>query len=158
MSYSRNFRFCLFAAAFLLAGLASTSLALAHSVSEQLKEIDAKWVAAFKQRDFATIEAFHAANGLLLPPNSPPIEGPKAIAAIWKSWSELPNVEVAFGSNRIEASTSGDMAYDYGWYTFAFDTDNGRVTDKGKYVVVWKKIGGTWKIKADIFNTNLPAK
>ncbi len=50
------------------------------------------------------------------------------------------------------------MAYDYGWYTFAFDTDNGRVTDKGKYVVVWKKIGGTWKIKADIFNTNLPAK
>ena len=158
MSYSRNFWPCLFAAAFLLAGLASTSLALAHSVSEQLKEIDAKWVAAFKQGDIATIEAFHAANGLLLPPNSPPIEGPKAIVAVWKSWSELPNVEVVFGPSRIEASTSGDMAYDYGWYTFAFDTDNGRVTDKGKYVVVWKKIGGTWKIKADIFNTNLPAK
>ncbi len=158
MSYSRNFRPCLLAAAFLLTGLASTSLALAHSVSEQIKEMDAKWVAAFKQGDFATIEALYAANGLLLPSNSPPIEGPKAIAAVWKSWSELPNVEVVFGPNRIEASTSGDMAYDYGWYTFAFDTDNGRVTDKGKYVVVWKKIGGTWKVAADIFNTNLPAK
>jgi len=158
MSYSRNFWPCIFAAAFLLAGSTATNLALAHSVSEQLKELDAKWVAAFKRGDIETIEAFHAANGLLLPPNSPPIEGPKAIAAIWKSWSELPNVEVVFGPNRIEASTLGDMAYDYGWYTFAFDTDNGRVTDKGKYVVVWKKIGGTWKIKADIFNTNLPAK
>ncbi len=158
MSYSRNFKTSIFAAVFLLAGLAATNLALAHSVSAQIKEIDAKWVAAFKQRDFATIEALYAANGLLLPSNSPPIEGPKAIVAVWKSWSELPNVEVVFGPNRIEASTSGDMAYDYGWYTFAFDTDNGRVTDKGKYVVVWKKIGGTWKIKADIFNTNLPAK
>ena len=158
MSYSKNLRPCLFAAAFLLAGLASTSLALAHSVSEQIKEMDAKWVAAFKAKDFATIEALYAANGLLLPSNSPPIEGPKAIAAVWKSWSELPNVEVVFGPNRIEASTSGDMAYDYGWYTFAFDTDDGRVMDKGKYVVVWKKIGGTWKVTADIFNTNLPAK
>jgi ketosteroid isomerase-like protein len=158
MSYSRNFSPCLFAAAFLLAGLASPSLALAHSVSEQIKEMEVKWVAAFKQRDFATIEALHAADGLLLQSNSPPIEGPKAIVAVWKSWGELPNVEVLFGPNRIEASTSGDMAYDYGWYTFAFDTDNGRVTDKGKYIVVWKKIGGKWKVAADIFNTNLPAK
>ena len=50
------------------------------------------------------------------------------------------------------------MAYDYGWYTFAFDTDNGRVTDKGKYIVVWKKVGGAWKVASDIFNTNLPAE
>ena len=157
MSYSRKFRPCILAATFLLAGLAATNLALAHSISAQIKELDAKWVAAFKARDFATIEALHAANGLLLPSNSPPIEGPKAIAAIWKSWSELPNVEVDFGANRIEASSSGDMAYDYGWYTFAFDTDNGRVTDKGKYIVVWKKVGGRWKITADIFNMNLPA-
>ncbi len=50
------------------------------------------------------------------------------------------------------------MAYDYGWYTFAFDTDNGRFEDKGKYIVVWKKVGGAWKVAADIFNTNLPAQ
>ena len=101
MSYSRNFGPCIFAAAFLLAGLTATNLALAHSVSAQIKEMDAKWVAAFKQRDFATIEALYAANGLLLPSNSPPIEGPKAIVAVWKSWSELPTVEVVFGPNRI---------------------------------------------------------
>jgi len=48
------------------------------------------------------------------------------------------------------------MAYDYGWHTFAIDTDNGRVTGKGKYLVVWKKVDGMWKVSADIFNTNLP--
>lgn len=158
MSYQQNFRTCVFTVVFLVAGLAATSHALAHGVSAQIKEMDAKWVAAFKQRDFATIEALYASNGLLLPSNSPPVEGPKAIVEVWKSWSELPNVEVTFGPDRIEAASSGDMAYDYGWYIFAFDTDNGRVTDKGKYVVVWKKVDGSWKVAADIFNTNLPAQ
>ncbi len=158
MSYLRNFKPCVFAMAFLVAGLVSSSPALAHSVEAQLNEINAKWVEAFKQRDFAMIEALYASDGLLLPPNSPAIQGPKAIVEAWKSWGELPNVEFTFGADRVEASSSGDMAYDYGWYTFAFDTDNGRVTDKGKYVVVWKKVGGAWKVAVDIFNSNLPAE
>ena len=158
MSYFRNFRPCVFAVAFMVAGLISASPALAHGVSAQINEITVKWVAAFKQRDFAAIEALYASNGLLLPSNSPPVEGPKAIVEVWKSWAELPNVEINFGANRIEASSSGDMAYDYGWYTFAFDTDNGRVADKGKYIIVWQKVDGVWKITADIFNTNLPAQ
>jgi ketosteroid isomerase-like protein len=158
MSYSKNFRPCVFAVALLVTGCASTGHTNTEGISAEIEEMDTKWVEAFKQRDFATIEALYASNGLLLPSNSPPVEGPEAIVAVWKSWSELPNVEVVFGVNRIEASSSGDMAYDYGWYTFAFDTDNGRVTDKGKYVVVWKKLDGSWKVAADIFNTNLPAQ
>ena len=158
MSYLRNLKPCVFAVAFLVAGLVSTSPALAHSVEAQLNEINVKWVEAFKQRDFATIEALYTSDGLLLPPNSPAVRGPKAIGEVWKSWAELPNVEIAFGAYRVEACSSGDMAYDYGWYTFAFDTDNGRVTDKGKYIVVWKKVGGTWKVAADMFNSNLPAE
>ncbi len=46
------------------------------------------------------------------------------------------------------------MAYDYGTYTFAFDGDKGRVIEKGKYIVVWKKIDGAWKVAADIYNDN----
>ena len=156
MSYLRNFVPCVFAVAFLLVGLVSSSPATAHGVSAQIKDRNETGLAAFKQRDFATLEALFTSNALLLPSNSPPVEGPKAIAAVWKSWSELPNVEIDFGANRIESSASGDMAYDYGWYTFDFDTDNGRVMDKGKYIVVWKKVGGVWKVAADIFNTNLP--
>ncbi len=158
MRYRQSFTIGVFAVAFLAAGLASTSSASAHDVGAQINEMNVKWVAAFKQRDFAAIAALYTSNGLLLPSNSPAVEGPKAIVDVWKSWGELPNVEIAFGANRVEASSSGDMAYDYGWYTFAFDTDDGRVTDEGKYIVVWKKVGGAWKVAADIFNTNLPAE
>ena len=104
------------------------------------------------------IEALYTSNGLLRPSNSPPIEGPAAVAAVWKSWSELPNVSVTIGTNRLEVSASGDMASDYGWYKFEFDTENGRFKDNGKYIVVWQKVDGIWKVSADIFNSNLPAE
>ena len=34
----------------------------------------------------------------------------------------------------------------------------GSVLDTGKYIVVWKKHKGDWKLHKDIFNTSLPAK
>lgn len=158
MSYLRNFRPCVFAVVILLAGLVSAGPASAHGVSAQINQLIAKWLVAFEQKDFATIEAIYAPDGLLLTTNSPPIEGAKAAADAWKSWSELPNVAIGFGNTRLEVSSSGDLAMDYGWYTFAFDTDNGRFEDNGKYVVVWKRIDGAWRVAADIFNTNLPAQ
>ncbi len=158
MSYIRKAVLFVFAIAILMAGLVSTSPVQAQDVSAQIEEANAKWIAAVKSNDFATIEALYASDGLLLPSNSPPIEGPAAIAAVWKSWSELPNVDINFGTTRLDISSSRDLVSDYGWYTFAFDTDNGRFDDKGKYIVVWKKVDGVWKVVADIFNTNQPAQ
>ncbi len=42
MLYLRNFKPCVFAVAYLVAGLGSTSLALAHSVSAQINEMNVK--------------------------------------------------------------------------------------------------------------------
>jgi ketosteroid isomerase-like protein len=35
---------------------------------------------------------------------------------------------------------------------------NGSVADAGKYIVIWKKDGGTWKLHRDIWTTSPPAK
>ncbi len=37
-----------------------------------------------------------------------------------------------------------------------FGADN-KSLDKGKYVVVWKKQNGNWKMYRDIWNSNMPA-
>ncbi len=79
MRYRQNFMIWVFAVAFLAAGLVSTSFASAHDVGAQINEMNVKWVEAFKQRDFAAIEALYTSNGLLLPSNSPPVEGPKGL-------------------------------------------------------------------------------
>ena len=157
MSYLQNFKPHVITIVFLLAWLVSTSPASAQGVREQIDGLNASWVVAFKSRDFAMIEALYMPDGMLLPTGTPAIEGQKAIVSVWKSWGDIPNVEIAFAANRVVAATSGDMAYAYGWYTFSFDTDKGRSEDRGKYVVVWKKVNGAWKVAAHIFNSNLPA-
>ena len=95
-----------------------------------------------------------APDSLLLAPGNPPIQGAEAVVETWKAWGALPNVEITFGAQRVEAATSGELAYDYGAYTFAFDSDTGPFAEEGKYIVVWKKIDGAWKVAADIFNNN----
>jgi ketosteroid isomerase-like protein len=49
------------------------------------------------------------------------------------------------------------MALDRGTYKLAVAPNGTAKTDTGKYVVVWRKIGGEWKAAADIFNSDLAA-
>jgi ketosteroid isomerase-like protein len=51
--------------------------------------------------------------------------------------------------------THGDTALEV--ETYALIGEGGKTLDTGKYVVVWKRQGGQWKIHRDIWNTNAPA-
>lgn len=154
MPYPRHFRHLMIAAATLLITAFLAGPVLAGSAQQEIDALNAKWVAAFAARDYAAIESLMAPDSLLLVPGNPPIEGAKAVVETWKSWGELANVTITFGAQRVEAAASGELAYDYGAYDFGFDTDNGPFAEKGKYIVVWKKIDGAWKVAADIFNNN----
>ena len=53
---------------------------------------------------------------------------------------------------------TGDTAYEIGKYKLTTEPPGGSTTkDEGKYLVVWKQQGGSWKLHADIWNTNLLA-
>ena len=41
---------------------------------------------------------------------------------------------------------------------YVIKAKDGSVADRGKYVVVWKKVGGNWMLHRDIWNTNMPPK
>ena len=154
MPYPRQFRHLMMVAATLLVTAFLAGTVLAHSAKQEIDALNAQWVAAFKAKDYATIESLMAPDSLLLAPGNPPIQGAEAVVETWKAWGALPNVEITFGAKRVEAAASGDLAYDYGAYTFAFDSDKGPFAEEGKYIVVWKKIDGAWKVAADIFNNN----
>ena len=55
----------------------------------------------------------------------------------------------------IDLEEHGDTAIETGHYVLK--ADGGVVADHGKYIVVWKNEGGTWKLHKDIWNTNQPA-
>ena len=154
MSQWKNYQRVVATVALLLVGLLAMGPASADHPKHEFDALNAQWVAAFKAKDFAAIEALMAPDSLLLVPGSPPVQGAKGVVGVWKSWGALPNVAINFGGTLVEVAASGDLAYDYGTYTFAFDGQNGPFSENGKYIVVWKKIDGAWKIAADIFNNN----
>jgi ketosteroid isomerase-like protein len=57
----------------------------------------------------------------------------------------------------VDVETHGNVVVEIGRYTATMPGAGGATTtDKGKYVVVWKLEGESWKLTVDIFNTSIP--
>ena len=116
-----------------------------------------QWLQLVKAKDAAGIAELYAEDGAVMPPNAPISKGRAAIQQTWASLMRKPGFGLTFVPEQIIVSSSGDMALDRGTYRLAVAPDGTAQTDTGKYVVVWRKIGGEWKAAADIFNSDLPA-
>ena len=116
-----------------------------------------QWLQLVKAKDAAGIAELYAEDGAVMPPNAPISKGRAAIQQTWASLMRKPGFGLTFVPEQIIVSSSGDMALDRGTYRLAVAPHGTAQTDTGKYVVVWRKIGGEWKAAADIFNSNLPA-
>jgi uncharacterized protein (TIGR02246 family) len=116
-----------------------------------------RWHQLIKAKDAAGIASLYTSDGAVMPPNAPIGKGPAAIQQVWASLLQIPGFELSIVPEQIIVSSSGDMALDRGTYKLSVSPDGTAKTDTGKYVVVWRKIGGEWKAAADIFNSDLAA-
>lgn len=124
---------------------------------ERIRQLGIHWVSAVAAKDLDAIVDLYAPDGRFMPPNDPGVEGRRAIRKAWKMLLEIPGMVLIFKPVSIEVSEAADMASDIGTYTLSFDGPDGRQEDRGKYLVVWKKVDGAWKVAADMFNSDLAA-
>ena len=115
------------------------------------------WLQLVKAKDAPGIAKMYSEDGAVMPPNAPIGKGSAAIQQTWASMMGTPGFDLTFAPEQIVISSSGDMALDRGTYALKVAPAGKPQTDTGKYVVVWRKIGGEWKAVADIFNSDLPA-
>ena len=115
------------------------------------------WLQLVKAKDAAAIAGLYTEDGAVMPPNGPIGKGRDAIQKTWASMMATPGFDLTFTPEQIIVSSSGDMALDRGTYKLAVAPKGKAESDTGKYVVVWRKVGGEWKAAADIFNSDLPA-
>lgn len=131
--------------------------AIAQSSADEkaIRELDKQWAQAAMQKNIDKVVAPYAADASMFPPNAPIATGTQQIRATWQHFLTDPNiVSVNFGPNKIVVSKGGDMAYDVGWTEIKMKSGGQTVSEKGKYVVAWRKIDGKWKAEADIFNAD----
>jgi uncharacterized protein (TIGR02246 family) len=121
----------------------------------RIREISRQWLAAAANKDVKSLGEFYAQDGRFMAPNAPAAEGREAARAAWQIFLQLPSLALTFEPTTVRVAQSGDIAFGIGTYELSFEGEQGRVQDRGKYVDLWEKIDGDWKLKADIFNSDL---
>ncbi len=113
-------------------------------------ETNQRFIASFAAQNAADLVALYTDDAQLFPPNSDVIEGADNITAFWQGAfdSGLGGVSL----DTIEVDNEGDTAIESGRYRMT--TTDGQVADKGKYLVVWKRLDDHWYIHRDIWNSS----
>lgn len=135
---------------------AATDAATARA---EIEAIGDRFEQALLAEDAATLGTFYAEDAVLLPPGNPRAEGPAAIEAMFASWfAQIPAPEgFTLTTDDVQLAESGDIAYEVGTYTSRGTSPEGEAYDEtGKFVVVWKNVGGEWKVAADAWNVDAP--
>ncbi len=115
----------------------------------QIEAINAKWTELFNKGDFRGIAELYTADAIALPPGSAMVKGKAAIGTMWKGLAEqagnpkLITVEV----KRLGPAAAREIG------TFNLTTKGASSKEiSGKYLVVWERVRGQWKLATDIWN------
>jgi ketosteroid isomerase-like protein len=109
------------------------------------------WETAFNARDMDAVLDLYTEDARLLPPNAPMGMGKDAVEGVFE---EMAAAGLMVETHVIETLAAGDLAYNIGTYALTAD---GAEVDRGKYMEIWRRTDGEWKMSADMFNSDLPA-
>jgi uncharacterized protein (TIGR02246 family) len=118
----------------------------------EIEAVDKQWEAAVSRGDAAAIAALYTATGQLLPSNSEVVTGRAAIQKFWQGF--LDSGIRAATLRTLEVEAHGDSAHEVGEYEVRDQA--GKVLDRGKYIVIWKREGTSWRLHRDIWTSSQP--
>ncbi|MBI2814335.1 MAG: nuclear transport factor 2 family protein [Opitutae bacterium] len=125
------------------------------NLAEMQKLIEAnneRFTAAHVRGDQVTIDGMFTLDAKCLPPGADPAIGRDAIAKLTREYLETGVSE--FREETTDFYGNEDLLIDQGTYVMVYGQDKTRET--GKYLNVWKKESGVWKIYSNIWNANAP--
>jgi len=109
------------------------------------------FMSVFRRADPEGMAALYTDDGTLLPPGGDAIQGRDGIAAFWRSVMDMGIASAELET--VELDEQGNTAIEVGRYRLG--TAEGKTADQGKYLVVWKRADGAWKLHRDVWNTSL---
>jgi ketosteroid isomerase-like protein len=123
---------------------------------DAIRAADAAWMKVYAAKDLAKSVAFCDAQVSMLVPNVPIATGKDAVARTIAS--DFASGDITWHADKVGVARSNDIGYTSGTYETTSKEASGKtVTDKGKYLTVWKKeSNGDWKVLYDINNSDLP--
>ncbi len=119
----------------------------------EIEEANQNYMELFANKNSAGLANTYTVDAKLMKAGTPSVVGK---ANIQKAWNDIINS----GLTKIDLKTENvfgteDLIAEEGIVTLLVKNDTVGVE---KYIVLWKKEDGKWKLFRDIFNSNLPTK
>ncbi len=111
-----------------------------------IDSINTKFSEQTKLGDSIALASHYSSDAAILLPNSEPIRG-KEILSAWGSMLRAGSVDITFQT--IDLAVSNDFLIETGYITTKGSENS---INKSKYLVVWKKQNGEWKLYRDMVN------
>lgn len=128
----------------------------AAAVEDSIRAVNARFERAVLEGDSVAVADLYTDDGVLLAPGAPRVEGRAGIRTAFGSMIAGMR-EFDLETDRVEVTDSGETAWEIGSYALVLETpDGGTIRDEGKYLVVWERVDGTWRLAADMFNSDFP--
>ncbi len=123
---------------------------------QAIRLLDAQFGTLAAKKDSAGEVALYAPDAVMMPPDAPAAKGTAAIRGVWNAFLQTPGLILRLEPEQIQLSSAGDFATDIGAVITELDGPQGHVKDVSKYLEVWRKADGVWKVVYDTWNSNAP--
>jgi uncharacterized protein (TIGR02246 family) len=116
-----------------------------------IEKLNDAFTAAFAKGDAAALAAMYTEDASLLPAGAEMVKGRPGIQGFW---GEAVKGLASAKLTTLEVLPLGpEYAEEIGTYALQTRAQPPQ-TMTGKYVVIWRKVGGDWKLATDIWNSN----
>lgn len=126
--------------------------------AKAVQALSQEWLKAEIAKDIPKIMSYYAEDAMEMASNTPVVIGKEPIQKWYETWLRPEGVSMTFATEEVKVSNSLDMAVERGTYHFVQNNAGGQIDDIGKYVTVWKKVKGEWKVAIDTATSDLPCQ
>ena len=134
-------------ASLLIAVLLYGTSARSDDVRAAVEAGNRTFIAAFLRGDAQAVAELYTEDAEVIAPGAPVARGRSAIAAAWQKAIDSGVKDLTLDTASVESSS--DLACETGIVRLV--AKDGGITE-GRYVVVWKRTHGKWKLYRDIWN------
>ena len=128
------------------------------NIREKIDAANKAFVESFNRGDLYDAMNVYTEDATILPPNAEIMKGRDNITAFWQGAMNM-------GVKRADVETlellemGEDRVCEIGKYELEIQPEGaGSITDKGKYLMIWNRVNGSWKWDIDAWSSNLPAQ
>jgi len=115
-----------------------------------IKQADEQFFTTVNARNAAAAAEIYADDAVYMEGGSPAIAGKDGVRQHIEGFIKLPQLAMSGETTDIKFSDDGNLAYATGKFSVGYaDAKGHSLKDDGKYLIVWRKTDGKWKIVAE---------